>query len=46
VLFRLQGERVNVDTRGDWDVGVVLVRLNKVEVGALAFRETVMTVEE
>jgi len=44
VLLGLQGERVHVDAdRGD--VGVVLVRLDLVEVASLAHREPVVTVE-
>ena len=44
VLFGLEGERVDVDAdRGD--VGVVLVRLDQVEVATLALRETVVSVE-
>ena len=44
VLLRLQGERINVDADGR-DVGVVLVRLNQVEVVAVANREAVVAVE-
>jgi len=44
VLLGLEGKRVDVDAdRGD--VGVVLVRLDQVEVLALALRETIVTVE-
>ena len=44
MLLGLQGERVHVDAdRGD--VGVVLVRLDLVEVASLAHREPVVTVE-
>jgi len=44
VLLRLQGKRVNVDAdRGD--VGVVLIRLNQVEVVAVANLEAVVAVE-
>ncbi len=46
LFFRLEGKRVNVDARRVRNVGVVLVRLNEVEVRALAFRESVVTVEE
>lgn len=46
LFFRLDGKRVNVDARRVRNVGVVLVRLNEVEVRALAFRESVVTVEE
>ena len=46
VFFRLEGKRVNVDTRRIGNVRVVLVGLNEVEVRALAFREAVVTVEE
>ena len=46
LFFRLEGKRVNVDTRRVRNVGVVLVRLDEVEVRALAFRESVVTVEE
>ena len=44
VLFRLKTKRVNVDTSLG-DIGVVLVRLDKVEVSAISFGETVVTVE-
>ena len=44
MLLGLEGERVDVDAnRGD--VGVVLVRLDLVEVASLAHREPVVTVE-
>jgi len=44
VLLGLEGKRVDVDAdRGD--VGVVLVRLDQVEVASLALRETIVTVE-
>jgi len=44
VLLGLEGKRVDVDAdRGD--VGVVLVRLDQVEVGTLAARESVVAVE-
>ena len=44
VLLRLEGKRVNVDAdRGD--VGVVLIRLNQVEVVAVANLEAVVAVE-
>ena len=44
MLLGLQGKRVNVDAdRGD--VGVVLIRLNQVEVVAVANLEAVVTVE-
>jgi len=44
VLLRREGKRVDVDAnRGD--VGVVLVRLDQVEVLALALREAVLAVE-
>jgi len=44
VVLRLEGERVDVHAdRGD--VGVVLVRLDQVEVATLALREPVVTVE-
>ena len=44
MLFWLEGKRVDVDAdRGD--VGVVLVRLDQVEVASLALRETIVTVE-
>ena len=46
LFFRLEGKRVNVDARRVRNVGVVLVRLNEVEVRALAFGESVVTVEE
>ena len=44
MLLRVQGEGVDVDTSGR-DVGVVLVRLDLVEVAALTLLETVVTVE-
>ena len=44
MLLRLQGERVNVDA-DSWDVGVVLVRLNQVEVVAVTNLEAVVAVE-
>jgi hypothetical protein len=44
VLFRLESEGVDVDTNGR-NVGVVLVRLNFVEVATLADLETIVTVE-
>jgi len=44
VLLRLEGKRVNVDA-DRWDVGVVLVRLNQVEVVAVANLEAVVAVE-
>ena len=45
VFFRLEGKRVDVDTRRIGDVRMVLVGLYEVEVRALAFRESVVTVE-
>jgi len=44
VLLRLEGEGVDVHADGG-DVGVVLVRLDQVEVAALALREPVVAVE-
>ena len=44
VLFGAQGKRVQVDT-GVGVAGVVLPRLNEVEVGAFALREAVLAVE-
>jgi hypothetical protein len=44
VLFRLESKAVNVDTNSR-DVGVVLVRLDPVEVVAIADREAVVAVE-
>jgi len=44
VLFRLESEGVDVDTDSR-DVGVVLVRLDFVEVATLADLETIVTVE-
>jgi hypothetical protein len=44
VLLRLQGKRVHVDTHRR-DVGVVLVRLDLIEVATLANREPIVTVE-
>lgn len=44
VFFGLEGEGVNIDT-GNWDVGVALIRLDKVEVRTKAFLETIVTVE-
>ena len=44
MLLRLEGKRVHVDA-DSWDVGVVLVRLNQVEVVAVANLEAVVAVE-
>jgi len=44
VLLRLEGEGVDVDADGG-DVGVVLVRLDLVEVAALAHLEPIVAVE-
>ena len=44
VLLRAEGERVNVDA-GVRSTGVVLARLNQVEVGALTLREAVLAVK-
>ena len=44
MLLRLEGERVDVDTDGR-DVGVVLVRLDFVEVATLTNLETIVAVE-
>jgi len=44
VVLRLEGEGVHVDTDGG-DVGVVLVRLDQVEVASLALSEPIVTVE-
>tara|TARA_B100001059_G_scaffold181989_1_gene183055 strand:+ start:8338 stop:8634 length:297 start_codon:yes stop_codon:yes gene_type:complete len=44
VFFRAEGKRVEVDARVRV-TGVVLERLNKVEVRSFAFREAVLAVE-
>ena len=44
VVLRLEGEGVDVDTNGG-DVGVVLVRLDQVEVLALTLREPIVAVK-
>ena len=44
MVLRLEGEGVDVDANRR-DVGVVLVRLDQVEVLALTLRESVVTVE-
>ena len=44
MLFGFQPKRVNVNTSLG-DVGVVLVRLDKIEVSAHALRETIVTVK-
>ena len=44
MVLRLEGEGVDVDTNGG-DVGVVLVRLDQVEVLALALGEPIVAVE-
>jgi len=44
VLLRLESKGVDVDTNGR-HVGVVLVRLDQVEVRALATRESIVAVE-
>jgi len=44
VLFWAKGEGVDVDA-GVWGASVVLVRLDKVEVGSLALREAVLAVK-
>jgi hypothetical protein len=44
VLLRAESERVNGNT-GVGGAGVAMERLDKVEVGALALREAVLTVE-
>jgi len=44
VLLRLEGEGVDVDANRR-DVGVVLVRLDLVEVASLTYLEAVVTVE-
>ena len=44
MVLRLEGEGVHVDTDGG-DVGVVLVRLDQVEVASLALSEPIVTVE-
>jgi hypothetical protein len=44
VLFRVKRKGIDVDTSGR-DVGVVLVRLDLVEVAALTLLETIVTVE-
>ena len=44
VLFRAEGKRVHVDTSVGV-AGVVLVRLDKVEIRTFTLRETVLTIE-
>ena len=44
MLFWFQTKRVNVNT-GSWDIGVMLLRLDKIEVSAHALRETIVTVK-
>jgi hypothetical protein len=44
VFLRAKSERVNIDS-GIRVSGVVLVRLNKVEVGSLTLRESVLSVK-
>ena len=44
MFLGFKGERVNVDTGGG-DVGVVLVRLDQVEVRSESLLETIVTVE-
>ena len=44
MVLRVQRERIHVNAHGG-DVGVVLVRLHQVEVGALALREPVVAVQ-
>ena len=44
MLLGLEGERVDVDADGRY-VGVVLVGLDPVEVGTLAYLESVVSVE-
>ena len=44
MLFWFKAKRVNVNT-GSWDIGVMLVRLDKIEVSAHALRETIVTVK-
>ena len=44
VFLRLETKRVNVDTSLG-DIGVVLVRLDKIEVTTHALRESVVTIE-
>ena len=44
VLFGAKGKRVNVDT-GVWVSGVMLERLDEVEVGSFALGESVLTVK-
>ena len=44
MFFRFETEGVNIDTGGR-DIGVVLVRLDKVEVSAISFGETIVTVK-
>jgi hypothetical protein len=45
VFFGFESEGVHVDTFGERDVFVVLVRLNEGEVWALAFFKSVVTIE-
>ena len=44
MVLRLEGEGVDVDTNGG-DVGVVLVRLDQVEILALALGEPIVAVQ-
>jgi hypothetical protein len=44
VFLRLESERVTVDT-GAWDTGVMLIRLDKIEVSSVSDRETVVSVK-
>jgi hypothetical protein len=44
VFFRAEGERVEIDA-GGWGTGVVLERLDEVEVGTLTLREAVLAVK-
>jgi hypothetical protein len=44
MFLRLETERVDIDTSSR-DIGVMLVRLNKIEVATITLRETVVTVK-
>ena len=44
MILRFKGERVAVDTSG-WDVGVMLVWLDEIEITSIALGETIMSVK-
>ena len=44
VFFGLEAERVNINA-GSWDVSVVLVWLDKIEVATITFREAIVAVK-